>query len=250
MCLIALKYLPEEQSWVGVKNRDRVVKPVIRIRKSFRRGMERLYLWDDKTKYTEGINEYGIAILSAGFNAERDTIDGLALRTALFEKTPEEAARKVFDLRVVGRTYIFTKERAFVVHRNQDDAELVEMEIPKSEHHVFISTDGPMTDLKRWQVANKETQLARNATQLFDGMSVTDAEDPQDNPLIIDETRRCERTTGQTMILPSEMTMHYRAIWGDVRFRLEKLNSPAEKTYFEIVSTRKLLSFGEAHESI
>ena len=251
MCLVAVKYFPQMSSWVGIKNRDRSSKPLIRVRKSFRRGVERLYIWDDSTKYTEGINEFGVSILSAGFDAERDTVDGLAIRTALFEQTPELAAQKIFDLRVRGRTYIFTKEKAFVVHIEDDNGtpvNMVNMQLSPSDPHVFISTEGPMDEFERWKVAMKETKLSRNATELLDGMSVTDAENPQDNPLIIDTKRRSMRTIGQTMIIPSEMTMHYRAIWGDVRFRLDKLNSPSEKTFFEIVSNRRLINFGEQFE--
>jgi len=54
MCIVALKYFTDG-GWVGVKNRDRNYKPNIRIRQSFRDDVERLYIWDDKTKYTEGI---------------------------------------------------------------------------------------------------------------------------------------------------------------------------------------------------
>jgi len=248
MCLIAVKYIPEQQSWVGVKNRDRVAKPVIRIRKSFRRGMERLYMWDDKTKYTEGINEFGVAILSAGMDSERDTIDGLAIRTALFEQTVEGAVQKIVDLKVRGRTFVFSKDIAWQVgieKGNGKDFMIADVEMSRQEHHVFISVDDAFQEHKRWRTAMKETQLARSAMELFDGMSSTDDENPQDNPLIVTDKRKAMKTTGQVMILPSEMTMHYRAMWGDVRFSLDKLNSPIEKTFFEIVSTRKLISFGE-----
>lgn len=249
MCLIAVKYMPGINSWVGVKNRDRTSKPVIRIRKSFRRGMERLYMWDDKTKYTEGINEHGLAILSCSNDPDRDNIDGLSLRTALFESDIELAAQKVIDLKVIGRTFIFTKDRLIEVDGSITDGKFsgAMEERGRNEIVTWESTSG--NDDRR-RIATREANLARTPMDLFDGMSSTDDDDPQNNPLILDTTRNAMRTNGQIMIVPSEMTLHYRALWGDVRFKLEKLNSPTEKTFFEIVSTRKLLSFGESYENI
>ena len=64
MCVIAVKYLPDI-GWIGVKNRDRGYYPEINIRKSNKHGIERCYIWDANTKYTEGVNEHGIGIISA-----------------------------------------------------------------------------------------------------------------------------------------------------------------------------------------
>ena len=64
MCVIVAKYL-EGLGWVGAKNRDRTYKPTITIKKSFRNGVERLLMWDTDTKWTEGVNEYGIAMIGA-----------------------------------------------------------------------------------------------------------------------------------------------------------------------------------------
>ena len=67
MCVIAAKYFPNK-GWVGVKNRDRTYYPSINIRKSMKDGIERLYIWDENTRYTEGLNEHGICILNASYS--------------------------------------------------------------------------------------------------------------------------------------------------------------------------------------
>jgi len=63
------------------------------------------------------------------------------------------------------------------------------------------------------------------------------------NPLRFDVRKNAMRTTGQIVIVPKEKTLHYRAIWCETIFDLDKLNTNEEKTFFEAVSTRKLISF-------
>ena len=64
MCVIVAKYI-DNIGWVGAKNRDRMYRPRIHIKKSFRKGIERLLMWDADTKWTEGVNEYGIAMIGS-----------------------------------------------------------------------------------------------------------------------------------------------------------------------------------------
>ena len=75
MCVIAAKYF-EKTGWVGVKNRDRNYKPTVHVRQSYRGGIERMYIWDEKTKYTEGLNEFGVSILSAAVATKKDEQEG------------------------------------------------------------------------------------------------------------------------------------------------------------------------------
>jgi len=56
-------------------------------------------------------------------------------------------------------------------------------------------------------------------------------------------------TTGQLLIVPKERTLHYRPIYSSVSFDYNRLSGPEAKTFFEIISSRKLLSFKEfAHK--
>jgi hypothetical protein len=45
VCVIAAKYI-DKIGWVGVKNRDRMYRPRIHIKKSFRKGIELLLMWE------------------------------------------------------------------------------------------------------------------------------------------------------------------------------------------------------------
>ena len=64
MCVIAVKYF-KDVGWVGAKNRDRNYLPEIQIVQSDRKKVQRLFIDDELTRYTEGLNEYGVSILSA-----------------------------------------------------------------------------------------------------------------------------------------------------------------------------------------
>jgi hypothetical protein len=287
MCVVACKYL-KDIGWVIAKNRDRNYKPTIIIRKSFRRNTERLYIWDDRTKYTEGINEFGVAIISASVTVKEDEAegqaavnknkldkktkiknrtyyapDGLRIRTALFERTAVEAASQLIELEIPGNTIIADRERCFLLEGafvENDEYVYKIVEVPKEKiavrtnHGIFLPWTGYSKEIPE-QVPKRESSDARyekvvsllkrasTFDEFLDAMSDTSDENPQLNPLRIDPERNSMRTTGQLIMIPKEQTLHYRPIWCETEFDLDKLNTEEERTFFEIISTRKLLSF-------
>lgn len=287
MCVVACKYF-DGLGWIIAKNRDRNYKPTILIRKSFRKDTERLYIWDERTKYTEGINEHGVAIVSASVTVKEDeaegrdaisqnTIDkktkiknrtyyapdGLRIRTALFERTASDAARKLIELEIPGNTIVADTERCFLLEGAfvEDDEYVYRLvEVMKdrvavrTNHGIYLPWTGYSKDIPD-QVAKRESsekrydttvvglKRAANFDQFLEALSDTSNDDPQLNPLRLDPSRTSMRTTGQIVLVPKERTMHYRPIWCETEFDLDKLNTQEERTFFEIVSTRKLLSF-------
>jgi hypothetical protein len=286
MSIIACKYF-DNLGWVLAKNRDRNYKPNIRVMKSFRNGIERLLLWDEKTKYTEGLNEFGVAIISASVAVDLDeregsiatkqnskfkktprvyySPDGLRLRTALFERSASEAAKKILELQIAGNTIVADKERCFLIEAgfiDTDEYVYEIMEVPKDKiavrtnHGIFLPWTGYNPEIPeesnkreasevRYNKVNQTLRAVNNLEQFIDVMSDASANDAQLNPLRIDPKKGSMRTTGQIFIIPKQKTLHYRAIWCSTIFDLDKLNSPEEKTFFEVVSTRKLISFTE-----
>jgi hypothetical protein len=66
------------------------------------------------------------------------------------------------------------------------------------------------------------------------------------NPIRTGDIKKSEMvTTGQLLLVAKERTLHYRPIYSAVSFDYKKLNSEEAKTFFEIISSRKLLSFKE-----
>lgn len=287
MCVVACKYIAD-LGWVIAKNRDRNYKPVIRIRKSFRRDIERLYIWDERTKYTEGINEFGVAIISASVTVKEDEAegavavknkklekqvqiknrtyyapDGIRIRTALFEKTAADAARKLIELEIPGNTIVADKERCFLIEGafvENDEYVYKVVEVPKEKiavrtnHGIFLPWTGYSREIpdqvekresseQRYEKVVAGVKSAKTFDELLSSLSDTSDENPQLNPVRVDPAKNAMRTTGQIILVPSEHTLHYRSIWCETLFDLDKLNTENEKTFFEIVSTRKLISF-------
>jgi len=56
-------------------------------------------------------------------------------------------------------------------------------------------------------------------------------------------------TTGQLLIVPKTKTLHYRPIESKIEFEYNKINHPEAKTFFEIISSRSLLTFLEYFKS-
>jgi hypothetical protein len=66
------------------------------------------------------------------------------------------------------------------------------------------------------------------------------------NPIRTGDIKKADMvTTGQLLLVAKERTLHYRPIYSEVSFDYKKLNSEEAKTFFEIISSRKLLSFKE-----
>ena len=132
MCVVVAKHLPE-YGWVIAKNRDRNYKPVVSIKQSNRNGVQRLYMQDDKTRYTEGVNEYGVAILSASIMVKKDEKEGAAagsddqsertyyapdgyrIRTALFKKTAKSALNTLISMQIPGNTIIADDNDCYIL---------------------------------------------------------------------------------------------------------------------------------------
>ena len=61
-------------NFILAKNRDRKVPPVVQIvRKLSNKGTEMVLMYDKRTKYVEGMNQYGVGILNATLLNEEDS---------------------------------------------------------------------------------------------------------------------------------------------------------------------------------
>ena len=131
MCVVAAKYF-KGVGWIGAKNRDRNYLPIVNIVQSNRTGVQRLYLDDEKTRYTEGLNEYGVSILSASLSIKSDekeadkaidnrkaanymSPDGKDIRDALLNKTIKGALDTLIERELSGCTFIFDQKECFLL---------------------------------------------------------------------------------------------------------------------------------------
>lgn len=293
MCVIACKYF-KDIGWVASKNRDRNYKPIIHIKQSLKNNIERIFIWDEITRWTEGLNEHGISILSSSLAVKRDEtegrinrkkmntryycFDGKIVREALFEKNIEKTLEICIERGLPGNTVIFDEENLYLLEGalkiigNKKEYHYKTQKIPKEEclvrtnHGILIPWAGyidPPENLKkenpekyeiqklkrlssliRYDKTCEDIEKVENYNNMFDCISrCDDKENFNLNPLRRTDKRGSDIlvTTGQIMLVPKERTLYYRPVWCNINFKFEKLDSPKTKTFFQIISSRKLL---------
>jgi hypothetical protein len=271
------KYLPN-LGWVGVKNRDRGYYPVINIRKSQRDNIERIYIWDETTGYTEGLNEYGVSIISAsmatisdekgqgtttheGTRSDYLSPDGKKIRTAMLERNCIAALESLIDTELTGHTLVFDSNKCYMLesgYRNGDFVHKIEEIIKpdtcvRTNHGILLPwagyqrvADDPSHSRKRVssEVRKIKAEIGLNNANTLDECmeSILDHSDPnpQLNPCRIDDRKDYMKTTGQLALVPSQRTLYYRPIWSDINFSYGKLNNQNDKCFFEVLSQRPL----------
>lgn len=280
MCVIVAKHF-SEIGWAIAKNRDRNYRPKVVIRRSWRNGIERLLFFDKTTMWSEGVNEYGVCILSTAVIVKDDETeivkakasesgryyspDGLRVRKALFEKTARDAMNVLIDLQITGNTFIADTQDCFLVEgaTNPETGKyevswkklLPGQTVVRTNHGIDLPYAGYRKDGEKKEKASRESSenrydvvkdsaiKAKTPHELFSALSDLSHEDPQMNPLRIDKRSTMMKTTAQILMIPSERCLHYRPIFCDVAFKSQPDMEGKEKTSFEIVSNRELLSF-------
>lgn len=267
MSLISAKYF-NNCGWVLLKNSDSVLKPSVKIRKSFIKQTERLYIWNNLTKFSEGVNEHGVAIVSAisnddvinaksVLNVPEDaevrvrkyySPDGLRIRKSLYEKTARHATKKLLENQIPGSIIIADERECFVIQAGFSDKNyFYEVKQLETSASIVLGEEDDLTE--RSDIAMKAIRFARNQQEFLEAMSLKSEDAPCKHPLILTNSKNSKRTSGQIMICPSERTLHYRPIWSESAFDLNSLNKGTEKTFFEVISKRKLISFKEGFQN-
>lgn len=277
MCIIMAKYLPN-LGWVGIKNRDRGYYPIINIKKSRRGGLERLYIWDETTGYTEGLNEHRICIISASMATVSDekgqgttthegtrgdymSPDGKKIRKALMSSNCKDALRSLVDEELTGHTLVFDSNKCYMLEsgwRNHQFIHKIEEIHPstfcvRTNHGILLPwagyqrlPDDPGHSRKR---VSSEIRKIKAELGLHKANSLDEAiecildcseSNPQMNPCRLDDRNGYMKTTGQLALVPSQLTLYYRPIWSGIKFDYEELNGKDEKCFFEVLSQRPL----------
>ncbi|HPM74228.1 MAG TPA: hypothetical protein PLA71_00735 [Saccharofermentans sp.] len=284
MCIVALKYF-KDKGWTGAKNRDRNYRPRIVVKQSFRQDIERLYMYDSNTKYTEGLNEFGTSILSAATLVKNDekegqksskprgeefaSPDGKNIRTALLEKDIEDTVNYLIDREFNGNTIIFNQDRAFLLEGALNSEQVFKHEvreikqsqtIVRTNHGIWLPWAGYQADSEdehfryarksseaRKKQVEKDIKTIEEASHMLDAISdVSNKKDNQMNPIRLrrhahEHGSSIMLTTGQLMIIPSELTLYYRPIWCTMDLNnintLERMDS---KTFFQPMSMKPI----------
>lgn len=127
MCVIMAKKIKlansEKDNWFLYKIRDRSYDPEYKLEVETKKGIESLFLVDQKTAWSEGVSSNGLMIVSAALDNHSDLDDNgqrrgdrpatagqiektKALRDAISAKTIEEAEKILTEERFVGTSFI------------------------------------------------------------------------------------------------------------------------------------------------
>ena len=293
MCVIAVKYF-KTVGWVGVKNRDRNYTPSVDIVQSNRKNIQRLYIDDAKTRYTEGLNETGMSIISSSLSVKTDekeggklassrddymSPDGKTIRDALLLKDPVKAAKFLIERELSGFTFVFNKDKCYLLEAGynvkKDDAtennprqykyKLIEVKEPtvRTNHGILIPdigysklADDPYfkrarkSSEERLNISLKELLKIKDPMDMMNALAVSPNKDVFMNPIRTGDPDKKEMvTTGQLLLIPAERTLHYRPINCEIHFKYNKLNGVSAKTFFEVITSKKLLGFKEFVEN-
>lgn len=277
MCIIMAKYIPT-LGWVGVKNRDRGYRPVINIRRSNLDDIERMLLWDETTKYTEGLNEHGVAIISASMatiNDEKQNTgtnegtskdyyspDGKKIRQALRKNTCKDALNHLIETKLTGHTLVFDRNKCFLLESGWRHGEFIykieelnkDQQCVRTNHGVLLPWAGyqrvpgdPSHSRKRVssEIRKIKAEIALNNCESLKDMirSILDMSDknPQMNTCRIDKREGYMTTTGQIVLIPSQRLLFYRPIDSDLNIRYSN-SLDNGKCQFKILKDPKKLA--------
>lgn len=291
MCIVAAKYF-KGIGWAGAKNRDRNYPTKIHIVRSNRNGVERLFIDDDLSRYTEGLNEFGVCIISSTLAVKSDekegkqarsagsrrahpdfmSTDGKKIRTALFQKTAEKAAKALVEMKLVGATLIFDATRCFILEAaynvRKADAKRRGMErifkhslkevnkadgVVRTNHGLDLPNTGyqfgpterdkkkRMSSESRLKIARAGVKLAKEPADLIRALSQEPNKDTFMNPIRRGNIMKKEMvTTGQLLLISKVAKLGYRKIQSNVSFDALKRTDGKAKTEFELLKLEPL----------
>lgn len=266
MSIVICKNIPG-YGFCAVKNIDKNYRPSVKITKSHRENVERLMIWDEVSKYTEGINEFGVAVISCphGNSDEYREVkkilstekkyyspSGFVIRKSLLKSNCYDVMQSIIKSGLDGKTIVFDKENCLFLDMSlkNNEKQYTLKEIDNTYPHVVFSNysnqDGDKFDITCKRISRCETKLSMVSSpeELLDICS--DYENDSCESLIVRTSKKFSpsvfKTTSQIMIVPSQKTMYYRPLYGKAVYDMNLLNNTESKTYFELVSTRKLIT--------
>jgi hypothetical protein len=242
--------------------------------------------WDEETKWTEGVNEYGVAVLNTTLKVKKDekagtlrepgevfySPGGKALRKALLEKTVDKAVQSLVDSEMEGFSLVFSKDKAVLIEAPsyvdvEKDYEYNLTELKKDKDYVrtnhgihfknagypIVSDDEKMilsrkSSESRYNVTYDLMKTVKEPEDLLRILGNTDNKNTQMNPFRTSKThgKSIMVTTGQILSIPGDRVFYYRPVWGDIKADFSKLDNIEAKTFFELMTNRKIIGVKES----
>jgi hypothetical protein len=232
------------------KNRDRTYKASVRIVREIVKGVEMVYILDDDTDWSEGLNEHGIAIVNSALMVNADekekklakakgkpSEDGAKIRRALSYKKPSEAIMSIVNYTgddredetgIKGHTFIATLKHTYSIEMTSEHKPVIK-KLSKKETHVRTNHGYDYKDSGYTSGQNKKSSLLRHKRSqsilskvdspdgVLDGLSAIQAPDDmrnnpfRDNDEVNNKTKKdVLSTTGQILLNVTDLEFVYR----------------------------------------
>jgi len=211
-CIIAHTVIGDKV--ILAKNRDRAYDAKVKIVRELINNVEMVYIVDDETDWSEGMNSMGVAIINSALMVNADekekkiakkkgkpSEDGKKIRRALMFKKPSEAIYSVMnysgddkgEVGVKGHTFIATKKHTYSIEMTTEHKPVIKKLDRKQNHvrtnHGYDYTDSGYTSgasakssKLRWKYAQDMLSSVKKPMDVLNGLSSTHADDMRNNP--------------------------------------------------------------------
>jgi protein-tyrosine-phosphatase len=247
------------------KNRDRAYDPTIKIIHELMNDIEVVYLYDEITDYSEGMNEYGIGVINASLmvaedeaqglmTADKDkkgpvqAYDGTKIRHALANKKLSEAVRSIIayqgidpkEVGVKGETIVSSPKHTMIVELTSKHLPVITRMKPETKvvvrtnHGIYYKdagyTSGPKraSSISRREIAEEELEDVKDESQILPTLSQSITTDNYNNPYRTDN-KFGMNTTSQIKMNLTELTFELR--YDDEHSKFEGYENKLPKGY-------------------
>ena len=218
------------------KNRDRGYDAKIKVIHELLDGVEVVYLHDELTDWSEGLNEFGVGIVNASLTVAFDekegamakkkldkgkapkvSFDGLKIRTALSKRKLVDSIRSIIsfvgedkkDIGIKGHTIVSTPTNGFIIEMTSKDAPVIirlkqDSTSVRTNHGIAYPNNGYTDGIKRTSslsrqaIAKDKLKNAKSVTDVLNVLAHQYTKDPFLNPYRRDNKFNMQ-TTSQVM---------------------------------------------------
>tara|TARA_Y100000356_G_scaffold127641_2_gene126761 strand:+ start:3099 stop:3959 length:861 start_codon:yes stop_codon:yes gene_type:complete len=230
------------------KNRDRSYTARVKVVRELINGVEMVYIVDEDTDWSEGMNSYGTAIINSALMVNADekekklakkkgkpSEDGKKIRRALMFKKASESLTSIVnfkgddkrDVGVKGHTFIATPKYTYAIEMTSEHKPVIK-KLNRKQNHVrtnhgydykdsgYTSGINKTSSELRWKYAQDMLANVKSPIDVLNGLSTYYAKNMRNNPyrnvdMVKDKTKKdILSTTGQIMMNITDMEFTVR----------------------------------------
>jgi hypothetical protein len=230
------------------KNRDRSYSARVKIVRELINDVEMVYIVDEDTDWSEGMNCHGTAVINSALMVNADekekklakskgkpSEDGKKIRRALMFKKPAEVLVSIMnftgdddrDVGVKGHTFVATPKHTYSIEMTSEHKPVIK-KLDRKQNHVrtnhgydykdsgYTSGLNKASSERRWKKAQKMLSKVKTPTDVLNGLSAYYGGNWRDNPYrnadkVVSPTEKdILSTTGQIMMNITDLEMTLR----------------------------------------